>query len=93
MSVRTRHKLFSVSGVVARVLIAASKVSPEPVDLLVAASFGVVEVLGAKRLWKVVGPALKKQLKEMIRASVPNKPEREKVPPSSSGPATPSATD
>jgi hypothetical protein len=64
--VKTRHKLFSMSGVTARVLILMSRVTPEPVDLIIAASFGIVEVLGVKRFWKVLGPAVKAQLKQQF---------------------------
>jgi hypothetical protein len=63
---KTRHKFFSMSGVAARILILMSKASPEPLDLVVAASFGIVEVLGVKRFWKVLGPAFKAQLKQQL---------------------------
>lgn len=73
MTVKTRHPWFSMSGLVARALLTAVKIMPEPADLVIAAAFGVVEVLGVKRLWKTVKPVLIKTIKEQFRASIPNK--------------------
>jgi hypothetical protein len=67
MKVKTRHHLFSMSGITARLLILMSRVTPEPADLVVAASFGIVEMLGVKRYWKILGPALKAQLREQLK--------------------------
>lgn len=65
--VTTRYKFFSINGLTARVLILMSKITPEPADVIVAACFGIVEMLGVKRLWKILGPALKQQLKQQFR--------------------------
>ena len=67
MTAKSQHSFFSTSGVVARVFIFAAKISPQPVDLVMAAGFGITEILGAKRLWKVLAPALKKQFAEQVK--------------------------
>lgn len=65
--VTTRHKWHSMSGIIARLLILTGKAVPEPVDVVFAAAFGIVEVLGARRFWKILGPMLKAQLKEQFK--------------------------
>ena len=67
MKVKTRYKFFSINGLTTRMLLLIGKAAPEPVDLVVAACYGIVEVLGAKRLCKILGPALKQQLKDRLR--------------------------
>lgn len=71
----TRHPLFSASGLLTRALLLAVRITPEPTDALVAAAFGIVELLGARRLWKILGPAIKQQLKEQFGEN-PNKQAR-----------------
>jgi hypothetical protein len=66
-NVRTRYSFFSLNGLAARILIAASRISPEPVDIAVAVAFGIVEMLGVKRLMKILGPAVKAQIQAMGR--------------------------
>lgn len=65
--VKTRYKFFTVNGLVARALILGSKISPQPTDTVVAVAYGIVEMLGYKRLLKILGPAIKAQLKSMGR--------------------------
>lgn len=65
--VRTRHKWYSVSGMAVRLLLFTGKHVPEPADIAFAAAYGIVEVLGAKRLWKILGPMLKTQLREQFK--------------------------
>ena len=64
--VGTRHKWYSLSGVVTRLLILSGKAAPEPLDIAFAAAYGIVEVLGARRFWKILGPMLKAQMKEQL---------------------------
>ena len=84
MKATSRHSIFTIDGFLARCFIVALRVTPQPTDLVIAACFGVVELLGAKRLGKLFYAALRKQLKEQIhapinkasgaRVSAPNRP-------------------
>jgi hypothetical protein len=65
--VKTRWKFFTLSGITARLLIAISGVAPEPADVAIAVAFGIVEMLGVKRLFKILGPAIKAQIKQQLR--------------------------
>ena len=68
MTARTSHKFFTASGITARLLIFAASKLKEPNDMIAAAAFGIVELLGAKRFYRILGKAVKHQVKEQLRA-------------------------
>ena len=63
--ITTRHKVFSLSGILTRFLILLVRITPPPTDVAVAVAFGITEMLGARRLLKILGPAIKTQLKSL----------------------------
>jgi hypothetical protein len=65
--VGTRHKWYSLSGIAVRIILLAGKAVPEPADIAFAAAYGIIEVLGVRRFWKILGPMLKAQLKEQLK--------------------------
>lgn len=67
--VRTRHNFFTLSGITARALLFSVRYAKEPYDMLLAGSYGVVEILGAKRYFKILSKAVRHQLKEFTRAN------------------------
>lgn len=77
---KTSHSFLSTSGIVNRILLLLIRVTPEPTDIIVAGAFGVVELLGAKRLWKILLPALKQQLRTVIHATTDKKTGTSTVP-------------
>lgn len=78
---RSTHGFLTLSGLTARALLLAVRHVPEPTDIVLAAAYGMVELLGARRFYKILGKAIRTQIRSQLantntkrRASVPSKP-------------------
>lgn len=75
----SKHSRFSATGLLARFFELAVKIAPYDAQLIPAAMYGVVELLGAKRFWLIIWPIIQQKLgvkhagtKQTKKNNVPN---------------------